>query len=139
MELHYDEAIALDRRYYSRIKLKLESILFVDCNEEIKDLTGIITDMSEGGIRLIIDKKQYKDSINIIKNGTIIQFQSYDEYMLYNEMKTEVISGKVEVIRIEEYDEYIQLGCKLTNRTKELASYIDNKKISEYIKKGFII
>ena len=95
----------MDRRYYSRTKIRIESTFFIDGNKAgLRDFTGVIEDMSEGGIRFIVDEEHRKESVGTIKNGTIIKFQAYDEYMLYNQMRDEVFSGEVEVIRIEEYE-----------------------------------
>ena len=140
MTLRCDEVIALNRRYYSRTKIRIESTFFIDGNKAgLRDFTGVIEDMSEGGIRFIVDEEHRKESVGTIKNGTIIKFQAYDEYMLYNQMRDEVFSGEVEVIRIEEYEDGTHFGCKITKLTDALEKYINNKKISEYMKNDFRI
>ena len=130
----------LDRRYYSRTRLRIESTFFIDGNKlGLRDFTGVIEDISEGGIRFIVDEAHRKDAVDTIKKGTTIKFQAYDEYMLYNQMRDEVFSGEVEVIRIEEFEDGTHFGCKITKLTDALEAYINNKKISEYIRNGFRI
>lgn len=128
----------MDRRYYSRTKIRVESTFFIEGNKaDLRDFIGVLEDISEGGIRFIVDEVHFKESVGTIKKGTKIKFQAYDEYMFYNEMRDEVFSGEVEVIRIEENEDGIHFGCKITKLTEELASYINNKKVSEFVKNGF--
>lgn len=140
MTLHCDEVLELDRRNYSRTRLRIESTFFIDGNKlGLRDFTGVIEDISEGGIRFIVDEAHRKDAVDTIKKGTTIKFQAYDEYMLYNQMRDEVFSGEVEVIRIEEFEDGTHFGCKIIKLTDALEAYINNKKISEYIRNGFRI
>jgi len=129
----------MDRRYYSRTKIKIESIFFINDGPILTDFTGVIEDISEGGIRIFVDKERYKESVGTIAVGTNIFFQAYDEYLLYDEKKQEVFSGEVEVIRIEESEDGVHYGCRLLRLSDELAEYINNKKVSEYMKNGFSI
>lgn len=130
----------MDRRYYSRTKIRIESTFFIEGNDiGLRDFTGVIEDISEGGVRFIVDEEHRKESVDTIKNGTVIKFQAYDEYMLYNQMRDEVFSGEVEVIRIDECVDGTHFGCKINKLTDELEEYINNKKISEYVKNGFRI
>lgn len=105
----------------------------------IRDFTGVIEDISEGGIRFIVDDEHYKESVGTIEVGTIVSFQAYDEYVLYHQERQDVFSGNVEVIRIDELSDGVHYGCTITKLSDELSEYINNKKISEYVNNGFRI
>lgn len=120
-----------DRRYYQRARLQADSSFFIKNNESgLREFEGVIEDISEGGIRFFVAKESITASVSTIKVGSIICFQSYDEYELYNETKGDVFTGEVEVIRIESSAEGLAVGCKLVKSNAELEEYIKNKKVS---------
>lgn len=124
----------LDRRYYQRTFIGLESNFIIHDNESgNREFVGIIEDISEGGIRIHVKEDAHKDVVATIRKGSVISFQSYDEYELYQEKKQEVFMGEVEVLRVDKTSEGLFFGCKLIRLTRDLEEYIKNKKIAVYI------
>lgn len=127
----------MDRRYYQRTKVDKEGIFFIKTNNPGKrDFIGTIVDISEGGIRIHISEEQYEESVSTIEVGSVISFQAYDEYQLYNELKQEVFMGEVEVLRIQKEKNGIFIGCKMLQLKPDLEKYISNKKLAVFIKCG---
>lgn len=127
----------MDRRYYQRAKVGVESLFFIEGNGPgLRDFEGILEDISEGGIRILVRKEQYKESVETIKVGSIISFQACDEYQMYNKTMTEIFMGKVEVLRIQKIGDDIHIGCKHVKLSQELEEYIRNKKVSVFLQHG---
>lgn len=99
----------------------------------MREFIGIIEDISEGGIRIRVNEEHFKEAVSTIKKGSIITFQSYDEYKLYQQIKEEVFSGEVEVLRVDNTPNGLFFGCKFVRLTKELEEYITNRKISVFV------
>lgn len=111
-----------------------ESNFIIRDNEpEMREFNGIIEDISEGGIRIRVTNEQFKDAVSTIKEGSVITFQSYDEYKLYQELRQEVFMGEVEVLRVDKSATEMVFGCKFVRLTKDLEEYIKNKKVSVFI------
>lgn len=111
-----------------------ESNFIIRDNEPgMREFNGIIEDISEGGIRIRVTNEQFKDAVSTIKEGSVITFQSYDEYKLYQELRQEVFMGEVEVLRVEKSATEMVFGCIFVRLTKDLEEYIKNKKVSVFI------
>lgn len=121
----------MDRRYYQRTLIEVEGC-FIITNEASNDreFTGIIKDISEGGIKVFVDKDKCDSPVQKALRGTVLSFQFYDEYGLFQEIRQEVITGYAEVLRVENSEAGITLGCKLVGINKNLEDYITNKKLS---------
>lgn len=123
----------MERRYYQRIKLNIDGLLFLVEHETFpREFNGTLEDISECGIKVVLDPltpKQITDSIAV---NDRIQFNSYDEYELFGNSKKVVLSGKVIVVRKDTSNGKIVLGCKLSPLTDDLSKYISEKKSAHF-------
>ena len=125
----------MERRYYQRIKLNIDGLLFLVEHETFpREFNGTLEDISEGGIKVVLDPltpKQITDSIAV---NDRIQFNSYDEYELFGNSKNVILSGEVIVVRKDTSNGKIILGCKLSPLTDDLSKYISEKKVCSFCK-----
>ena len=123
----------MDRRYYQRTKLNIDGLFFLTERETFpREFNGTIDDISESGIKIVLDPltpKQITDSIDV---NDRLQFNSYDEYQLFGQNKDVVLSGEVIVVRKDIMNDKIVLGCKLSPLTDDLSKYISDKKVCSF-------
>lgn len=123
----------MDRRYYQRTKLNIDGLFFLTERETFpREFNGTIDDISESGIKIVLDPltpKQITDSIDV---NDRLQFNSYDEYQLFGQNKDVVLSGEVIVVRKDIVNDKTVLGCKLSPLTDDLSKYISDKKICSF-------
>lgn len=125
----------MDRRYYQRTKLNIDAIFFLSDKQTFpREFNGILEDISESGIKVVLDPLTPEQIIDSIAIGDHIHFNSYDEYDLFGQSKDIVLSGDVIVSRKTSSSGKIVLGCKLYPITDELSTYISDKKTCSFCK-----
>lgn len=124
----------MERRVYQRIRISIEG-LFISLNENAypTEIEGMIEDISEGGIKIIIKKDTESSKTPCLKIGDVLRFQAYDEYELFGNQNNDVVSGVIQVVRVDETKDSITLGCKFTSKTSQLEEYISNRKTSSFM------
>ena len=128
----------IERRFYKRESVDLNSCFIVFANAPgMREFTGTIADISEGGIGIRLNDSEYRYITDAITPGTHLTFQSMDEYNLFNEVHTDVFGGEVEVVRTVDETENRFLGCKLVKQTSEYVDYLQNKKLSLFADSGY--
>lgn len=127
----------MDRRLYKRTVVDLMSNFIVKPNEPgFFEFEGKIYDISECGIKVLVEGENAKTILDKIKLDDKIAFQSIDEYVLFNEKRTDIFQGDAKVIRISEDDNKVVIGCKIDRMTEEVEEYIKNKKMSLFFELG---
>ena len=125
----------MDRRFYERAKIGVMSNFIIKDNPfGCKEFNGVIENISEGGVLIRADMSQFGHVIDTITEGTEVVFQTYDEYELLGQPKADVVSGEVIVLRVDEDEDGKLLGCKFKRLTSDLNEYVQNKKLSIYVK-----
>ena len=125
----------MDRRYYGRTRIGVMSNFIIKDNPlGLREFTGTIENISEGGILIRVDMDCFGVAVDSITEGMIIYFQTYDEYELFGQHKEDIITGEVEVIRVEQGEDVKLFGCKMKKLSPELNQYITNRKLSVYMK-----
>lgn len=124
----------MDRRLYQRINIDAEGVFILD-NETVspREFSGIIENISEGGIKITFNKDAAATLLPYISKGEHLHFSAADDYSLFNREISAIISGKVEIIRKDIEDDLVSLGCKFKQYTNELSEYVSNKKLSSYM------
>lgn len=127
--LHFNEVWGMERRRYERIRIDAASQFSMsDTSDGSLDFAGIIEDISEGGIRIVVSEAQYLDIADKISVGSEVIFQAMDEYMLYMTTRTDEIHGNAKVVRVEKYDDKYVFGCEMHYLNSSLEEYIVNRK-----------
>lgn len=123
----------MDRRYYQRTKLNIDGLFFLTERETFpREFNGTIDDISESGIKIVLDPLTPKQITDFIAVNDRLQFNSYDEYQLFGQNKDIVLSGEVIVVRKDIVNDKTVLGCKLSPLTDDLSKYISDKKICSF-------
>lgn len=124
----------MERRDYSRIKVSAEGAFFVQENgKNIYDFSGIIDNVCEGGICIKLEKTDYKQIRDYLEIGKHISFQALDEKGYGVNHETGVFKGKVTVVRVDEDDDLVLVGCKIAGDCQEFQDYVKGKKIYMYM------
>lgn len=123
-----------DRRFFPRVISKVQANFYVESdNGEPKEFGGIISNLSEVGIKIEITEPEDLEVVNQIVIGDRVSFQAFDEYELYGKTYTDIFRGKASIVRMENSEEGIILGCKVHSASKDFERYINNKRISIYL------
>ena len=108
----------MDRRTYSRLESGVECLVYM----KNKEMDGIVDNISESGMAVLIDTNCIKceicigdrASVTALDTGTVVQFN-------------------IEVVRIANKNECRLIGAKITNQT-EIEPYINRKRVEKYIR-----
>lgn len=124
----------INRRSFARVKVGAPCVLYMNGIEVI----GSIYDISETGICIKFDEDENNvDKSKFCEEGTIFEFASIDDFEnLERKVETAIFSGSAKVIWSDNEN---MVGCQFTKIPSSLENYIKNKKISVFIKNGFII
>ena len=108
----------MERRIYSRLESGMQCLIYKDN----KEMNGIVDNVSESGVAILIRPEDIKCEIDI---GDRVNITGLDADM--------VIQFHTEVVRFAEKDGYRLIGAKIVNRT-EIEPYINKKRVEMYIK-----
>ena len=122
-----------ERREYSRIGLNIDTIVFLENGDEIN---CIISDISETGICI---KLEGNEKTLPIKEGDILSFQTVDTFILYDKEVIKYINGDFKILRIQNINGVMFLGCIFTYIPQRLLDYIRDRKVALYIQSGFML
>jgi len=124
----------MERRGCPRIKIFADGIFYLQNDEAPAfEFTGVVEDISESGLKVVLDNVDVNEVLPIFSSDSQISFQIIDEFELLGEIKDEVIRGSASVIRICSFPNKISLGCKFTQINKELLEYVTNRQTLSYI------
>ena len=125
----------MDRRYYQRTKLNIDGLFYLADRQTLpREFNGTLVDISESGIKVSLDPLIPPEILDSITVDDRLHFNSYDEYEIFGQSRDTVISGEVIVVRKELSEGKVILGCKLSPLTDDLAKYISDKKVCEFMK-----
>lgn len=123
-----------ERRAYPRIKIDAVSKFTVNTEDSLRcDFEGIIDNVSEEGIGVIIRKTVNNEGIYKVGVGDELFFQAVDEFALEGKNTTEVLNGKARIVRINILKDGYYFGCKIVSDNVRLKEYIRKRKISFFI------
>lgn len=123
----------MENRSYPRERINIQCAFFVEGAEnEKREFTGIIGDLSEGGMKVKVISPEDVAKISEVCVGTKIKFQSVDEYTLMKEVRCDILEGELTVVRISHTGNDIVIGCKIVELSPELEEYLGNKRLVSF-------
>lgn len=127
----------MEKRLYQRVPVSLTSNIIIkkDTDENV-EYGGTIEDVSENGLKVTFSVSEYPEISEDIRLGESISFQSVDRYEVYGKSRMDIFSGTAEVLRVENKEDKITIGCKITKSSKEYDEYVKNKKAALFMKRG---
>lgn len=124
----------MERREYTRVNVGAQSEFFLYEGENmICDFAGIIDNVSEGGLGILVEKDTYEQVGNKLEVGLSISFQAYDENGYSIEASEGAFSGRAEIVRKEPTEETLIVGCKIDETCNDFKEYVKDKKVYLYI------
>lgn len=125
----------MERRFFKRTTISILGTFIVMNTEDFQcEFEGILEDISEGGIKFVINAATSVASTDLIKVGDTVKFTAYDEYNLFGEMQEAILYGTATVLRKTVSENNVILGCSIIALSDELEEYILNKQTSIYMK-----
>ena len=121
-----------EKRLYQRLRLNIDCICCINGVE----LQANLKDISESGIAIEVTPKA--PEIESLKVDDTIKFWGMDSFMYLNFMRQTVIYGTGKVVRFDEEDNKVLIGCKLVYN-ECLQEYIKDRKVAKYISSGFFL
>lgn len=126
----------MDRRTYERVKAEAKGTFIIrQGGKYIAEFVAGIEDISEAGIKVIVNAEEYDHVQELIGAGSQLSFQAVDNYNLYGNDVTKIFNGTVSVVRKELNGQSLLLGCKIRPLTRELQEYIEERKVSVFIER----
>lgn len=108
----------MDRRIYSRLESGMQCLVYKDN----KEMNGIVDNMSESGLAVLISENVINCELN---KGDWIKVTGLDS--------DSVIQFDAEIVRFAQKDGCRLIGAKVLNR-REIEPYINRKRVEAYIK-----
>ena len=108
-----------ERRIYSRLKSGVACLVYTGSVE----MTGVIDNISETGIAVVINKADLKHDFRV---GERIKVTGLDA--------EEVLQLEIEIVRLEDRDTALLLGAHIFNH-REIEPYVNRKRMEVYFKK----
>lgn len=126
----------MERRAYERINVQAKGSFVISDDEKfIAEFVAYIDDISESGLKIKVDANEYDHIIDLIDTGSKISFQALESFELYGKEVTKIFNGNVNVVRKENDGDNFYIGCSIKPITEPLQNYIEDRKISIYIKR----
>ena len=124
----------MEKRGYSRIRVATDGV-FILADDSIvpREFSGTIEDISESGIRVVINKADITHLIQHIKVGAELSFAIVDEYNLFDTTKQEILRGEARIIRTVDDGDYLTIGCKIKSPAYDIYEYVNNKRTSYFM------
>lgn len=108
----------MERRVYSRLESGMQCLVYKDN----KEMNGVVDNISESGIAVLIDSDDLKCEIN---KGDKLNVTGLDA--------DTVIQFHTEVVRLAQKEKFMLVGAKIVNRT-EIEPYVNKKRVEMYMK-----
>lgn len=128
----------MERRGYKRIKINAEGSFIIFFDETcVSEFVGHIVDISDNGIRIsvIASEEENTDNLDaVIHEGCEIRFQAMESFSLYGREVTKIFRGEAHVVRKELRDGILVLGCEMKEVTDSMKRYLEERKVSKYMK-----
>ena len=102
----------------------------------ILEFTGYIVDVSEGGIKVTVADGDRERVMTVLKDDhkKQITFQAFDDCNLFGTDVSMIFGGEVDIVRMEDVDGKLSLGCRIYNPTGPLKKYIEDMKADAFVK-----
>lgn len=124
----------MEKRKYQRVKVDVNGIFVLsEKNITFREFTGSIEDISEGGIKIVIENMAPSVPTDSVEIGDTLHFTGTDEYKYLGKDKVSLVEGDAVVVRKEYEGNKIILGCAFQSLTNELAEYVKDKKASSFL------
>ena len=126
-----------EKRFFQRITVNVPCQFFMIGKQGVCDFGGVISNISEDGVGLTVSELAFLDLIDEkLKVGDQLSFQGVDEYTSFKKEVTQIIEGKLDVLRIEKHPDYYYLGCEIRHPNVDLERYIMDRKFADFCKKN---
>ena len=105
-----------EKRYYSRLKSGISCLVYSDGKEYV----GVIDNISEYGIAILLDRKDLEQEITLGERFTVTGLDVEDVVQFY-----------VDVRRVEEKDDKVMVGTHIINHS-ETETYVHEKRLEKF-------
>ena len=123
-----------DRRFFRRVDLELRCNLYLkERRKGENEFIGTLLDVSEEGMKVCIDKKEYRKVSSVITEGTELDFQAVDRVGICGAERMCILQGSARVLRVEEIDGRSLLGCKVYPGSASYDEFVRSKKVSIFL------
>lgn len=124
----------MEKRKHQRVRVNVEGLFMLSGkNSLFRDFSGSIEDISEGGIKIVVKNLSDSPATDSIELGDTIHFTGTDEYVVGKEGKITLVEGDATVVRKEQTDDEVIIGCQFDTLTNSLEEYIKDKKTSSFL------
>lgn len=102
----------------------------------VLEFTGYIADISEGGMKVTVEDSDRERVLAVLEDNhkKQITFQAFDDCNLFGNDVSMIFGGELDIVRLENSDERLALGCKISNPTGPLKKYIEDMKVDAFLK-----
>lgn len=122
-----------EKRLYERVAVGVNSVLYFMIDGEPHEVQGILRDVSAKGIAVEVDDTSIEQIKDRVDCGSVVHFQTCDEYELFGQMVQDVLDSEAEVVRVQHRDGQMVLGCKMNKYNQMLAEYVEKKLMCNFI------
>ena len=123
----------MEKREYQRVIHNVDAIFVLQAEEDCpKEFEGTITDISEGGFQVLADTSF--EAVDYVSEGDTVHFSIPDDYQLFGEDISKIVTGKVTIIRKIVKDGKVILGCKYIKCDDDIDKYVLDRKMLLYMK-----
>ena len=123
----------MDKRFYRRLSLDIEGVFILDKEDAPGEFKGIIEDLSESGIKIIIDTNAYPNAYDAINENDLLYFTAADEFKLFDEDQSFIIQGKAKIIRKRVTKDALVIGGEIVSVSNEIMEYLLSRRTSIYM------
>lgn len=124
----------MNRREYVRINVGTEGTFFVRTEQgQACEFTGIIENVSEGGMCVQVDQATYEKVDAVLEVGQTLFFHSCDENGVGINKEMAVYHGEGKIVRKKVAENSIEVGCQVADKCQDFKEYVENKKVYLYV------
>lgn len=125
----------MDRREFSRVEVGAQGAFYLrDDGKLIYEFTGIVDNVSEGGLGVLVENEIYEKVCSYLEIGQRFSFQAYDDKGYNMNEEEGSFYGEATVVRKTVANDTIMVGCKIDNTCEDFRKYVEGKKVYLYLK-----
>ena len=123
-----------ERRFFQRVDLELQCNLYLKGKGNgDNEFVGTILDVSEEGMKVSVSLREFQKLADEITEGSKLNFQAVDRMEKYGSERMFVLHGSACVVRIDEVDGMVVLGCKVYPGNASFDEFVRGKKVTLFL------
>lgn len=125
----------MEKRRHERLVINANgSFILYTKDNKIIEFFGKVEDISESGIKVCVDNDKFTSIANDLSEGDTITFQCMDSLNIFKKDTLEIFQGESSVVRKEIESDSIVIGCQFNKKSASVEKYLEDKRLSIYIK-----